>query len=93
MAYQFDGVNMSNTTKQFSFPLNTKFRVIVNSVCFYTTKKQILAGVGDFTNFNDAMQVFLLGFEMEVGQEKARGNTMTGFVSTCRGFTIQLNVS
>lgn len=75
-------------SKQFSFPINTKFRVIADRVCFYTTKKQILSGVGDLTEFNDALQVVLCAFE----GEKTTNPTMTGYGGPIRGFQIQLTV-
>ena len=76
-------------TKQFSFPINTKFRVIANHISFYTTKKQILYGVGDLTEFNDALQVVLCAFE----GSKTTETKMVGYGGSCRGFQIQLNVA
>jgi len=80
-------------SKQFScFRINTKFRIIIGigdtAVCFYTTKKQILAGVGDLIRFNDALQVFLCAFE----GMKVVTPSISGYGGTCRGYQMQINL-
>lgn len=79
-------------SKKFSrFGINTKFRIIVGSgdtaVCFYTTKKQISAGVGDLIKFNEALQVFLCAFE----GSKVVTPSISGYGGTCRGYQLQMN--
>lgn len=49
--------------KQFMFKQSQKFRIISGNACFYTTAKQIRAGVGDLERFNDALQCALFALE------------------------------
>ena len=49
--------------KQFMFKQSQKFRIISGGACFYTTAKQIRAGVGDLGRFNEALQCALFALE------------------------------
>jgi len=51
---------MKSTAK---FGVNTKFRVIINRVSVYTTKRQIVTGIGDFMSINAAAQGALMALE------------------------------
>lgn len=74
-------------TKAKPFNLTQKFRVVVDEVCFYATKKQILAGIGELSKFNEALQLILLHYE----SVKITDPKVTGFLGTSLGFRIQLD--
>lgn len=72
------------------FKLTQKFRVSVSNthgVSFFATKKQILAGVGESSNFNDALRHILEKYEAcNITDPK-----VTGFLGDSLGFIIQLD--
>lgn len=75
-------------SKKFAFKLSQRFRVCVNNVSFYATKKEILSGVGDFGAFNLALQIVFGKLEV------ANYDTPCGgFLIDANGFSIQLNVA
>jgi len=77
------------------FQKSQRFRVICNGVCFYTTKRQILNNVGDFTAFNDALRLVLTQLE-ELRRQAPLEDLPVGVVQSVRHATpydIQLTVA
>lgn len=78
-------------TKVKPFSVNQKFLVsTMSGATFFTTKKQILSGVGENTNFNEAVRYALENFELWLPTDEK--SETTGYLSVFRGFTIQLNL-
>lgn len=71
------------------FSINQKFRISVGELSFFATKKQILAGVGEHTAFNEAVQHVLEEYEVA---NNRRGEVMEWIYRDCRGYPIQLDV-
>jgi hypothetical protein len=70
------------------FKRSQRFRIISGQACFYTTKKEIDAGVGDFTPFNISVRLALATLEIEQG-----GVPKTAGVSgVYNGYPIQINI-
>ena len=65
------------------FKQSQRFRIICGEVCFYTTKKQIASGLGDFYKFNAAVQKALVCLETEAPH--------IGISGTWEGLQIQIN--
>ena len=62
-----------------------KIRVISNGVCFFTTAKQIDSGVGEFSDFNDAIRKALDGIRNHPVKT-------LGILGQWDGFQIQLTI-
>lgn len=78
-------------SKSFAFTSNTKFRVVSGNVCFYTSAKQIRAGVGGFLSFNLAAMEALQAFENYRAGDGVEASS-TGLGGTWQGHQIQLDV-
>ena len=74
------------------FKQSQRFRVIVGSVCFYATAKQIRNGVGDFTTCNAATQKALDSLEFQRSGDDILAFS-TGLAGTWEGMQVQLNVA
>lgn len=75
-------------SKSFAFKKSQNFRICVDKVSFYATKKQIISGVGDFRDFNISMQMVLRDLE-----ETNDGFSCDGILTTRNGISVQLNVA
>ena len=74
------------TKKPFAFKKSQRFRVINGQACFYATAGQIREGIGQFGDFNLALQFALLDLEES-------HKTATGLVKTYLSkVTIQLDL-
>lgn len=84
---------MTNEMVMFRFPESKKLRVVVGSVCFYTTARKIRYGIGDFSTCNAALQKALDSFEFSITVAKSRGakKAITGMAGTWEGIPVQLN--
>jgi hypothetical protein len=69
-----------------------KLRVISNNVSFYTTPKQIRNGVGDFIDFNSAVQKALDTLEYANSNLPGCGRKTSGMCGTWSGIDIQINI-
>ena len=74
-------------SKPFAFKKSQNFRICVNKVSFYATKKQILAGVGDFGDFNLSLQIVLGKLENSYDTD----DRCLGILTDANGFSVQLN--
>lgn len=63
--------------------MNQKFRVIANGVSFFTTKRQILNGVGDMKSINLAVQRALKALENYRKVENFPIRGLTGVWEEC----------
>jgi hypothetical protein len=79
---------MSNV---YTFKATQKFRVVIDSVCFYSNAKQIRNGVGDFTNCNIAVLQALEAFEKLRSSDDITSSA-SGLAGTWNGMNIQLNI-
>lgn len=70
-----------------------KFRVIVDSACFYATAKQIREGVGDFIKCNVAVQQALGSLEKTRSGEGLADQCACGLAGTWEGLNVQLNIA
>ena len=75
------------------FNQNQKFRVIVDSACFYATAKQIRSGIGDFAKCNAATQKALDALEFTRSGDGIAEQCATGLAGTWEGLQVQLNVA
>ena len=75
------------------FKPSQKFRVIVDSACFYATAKQIRAGVGDFTKCNAATQKALDALEYTRSGAGVADQCSVGLAGTWEGMQVQLNIA
>lgn len=75
------------------FNQTQKFRVIVGSVCFYATAKQIRNGVGDFMKCNAATQKALDALEFTRSGQGVADQCTVGLAGTWEGLNVQLNVA
>jgi len=71
------------------FKKSQKFRIISGQACFYATKKEIDAGIGDFAAFNIAVQIATAVIE----QSLAAGNPIVGVSGPYNNLAIQVNVA
>ena len=75
------------------FKQTQKFRVIVDTACFYTTAKAIRNGIGDFTRCNAATQKALDALEYtRIGTGLAE-RAACGIAGTWEGFNVQLDLA
>ncbi len=70
-----------------------KFRVIVGNACFYTTARQILWGVGDFSKCNAAVQKAMDALEYTRSGNGAADQAACGIAGTWEGMNVQLNLA
>lgn len=75
------------------FKQTQKFRVIVDSACFYATAKQIRNGVGDFMKCNAATQKALDALEFTRSGTGVADQCTVGLTGTWEGLNVQLNVA
>ena len=75
------------------FKQNQRFRVIVDSACFYATAREIRAGVGDFMQCNAATQKALDALEYTRSGEGLAEQCAMGIAGTWEGLSVQLNVA
>ena len=71
---------------------NTKFRVIVGPVSWYTTAKQIREGVGDLLQCNCALIEALIALERTRSGASPLGQTTIGVSGDWRGLNVQLDI-
>lgn len=79
--------------KMTRFKQNQRFRVIVDSACFYATARQIRAGVGDLYTCNAAVQKALDSLEYTRSGEGLAEQCAVGIAGTWEGLNVQLNVA
>jgi hypothetical protein len=72
---------------------NAKFRVIVDSACFYATAKQIRSGLGDFSQCNAAVQKALDALEFTRSGSGAAEHAACGIAGTWEGLNVQLDAA
>ena len=77
----------------FRFKQTQRFRVIVGSACFYSTAKQIRAGIGDFAQCNAAVQKALDSLEFTRSGSGAGEQATVGLAGTWEGLHVQLNMA
>ena len=75
------------------FKPSQKFRVIVDSACFYATARQIRSGLGDFTKCNAATQKALDALEYTRSGTGAADRAACGLAGTWEGLNVQLNLA
>lgn len=73
------------------FPQSKKFRVIVDSACFYATAKQIRNGLGDFTKCNAATQKALDTLEFIRSGSGVAEQCASGIAGTWESLNVQLD--
>lgn len=84
---------MTKAIKPFKFAKTQRFRVIVNSACFYATAANIRSGVGDFTMCNEAVQSALVALENARSGTGAADQATIGLAGTWHNLNVQLNMS
>jgi hypothetical protein len=77
----------------YRFKQTTKFRVIVDSTCFYATAKSIRNGVGDFYKCNAAVQKALDALEFTKSGTGVADQCACGIAGTWEGLSVQLNIA
>lgn len=70
-----------------------KFRVIVESACFYASAKQIRSGIGDFVKCNAAVQKALDALEYTRSGTGAADQAACGIAGVWEGMNVQLNIA
>lgn len=75
------------------FKQNQRFRVIVGPACFYSTAKQIRAGVGDLARCNAAVQKALDAFEFIRSGAGAAEAASRGLAGTWEGLSVQVDLA
>ena len=75
------------------YPQSKKFRVIVESACFYATAKQIRYGIGDFVKCNAAVQKALDALEYTRSGAGAADQAACGIAGIWEGMNVQLNAA
>lgn len=75
------------------YPQGKKFRVIVESACFYATAKQIRYGIGDFVKCNAAVQKALDALEYTRSGTGAADQAACGIAGVWEGMNVQLNAA
>jgi hypothetical protein len=73
--------------KSFKFKKSQKIRVIINGVSVYTTPKQIVWGIGDFTKVNVAVSTALLALEAAKTDQAA----CCGLCGSWLGYQVQID--
>ena len=71
---------------------NTKFRVIVGPVSWFTTAKQIRDGVGDLLQCNCALIEALIALERTRSGTGAADQSIVGIAGQWHGLNVQLNI-
>ena len=71
---------------------NTKFRVVVGPVSWYTTAKQIREGVGDLLHCNCALIEALIALELTHSGTGTAEQATTGISGNWRGLNVQLDI-
>ena len=71
---------------------NTKFRVIVGPVSWFTTAKQIRDGVGDLLQCNCALIEALIALECTRSGAGTAEQATTGISGHWRGLNVQLDI-
>jgi hypothetical protein len=74
------------------FKQGQRFRVIVNSVSFYTTAKQIRDGVGDFISVNQAVREAMRALQDTRSNDDAL-SCATGLGAVYEGLQVQINMA
>ena len=77
----------------YRFKTSQRFRIIVESACFYATAKQIRNGVGDFAKCNAATQKALDALEFTKSGTGAADQSAVGLAGTWEGLQVQLNMA
>jgi hypothetical protein len=75
------------------FKQSQRFRIIVDTACFYATAKQIRNGVGDFTKCNAATQKALDALEFTRSGTGIADQCTVGLAGTWEGLQVQLNLA
>lgn len=75
------------------FKANQRFRIIADQACFYSTARQIRAGLGDFVRFNTAVQEALTALENTRSGSGAAEQCAVGLTGTWVGINVQLDVA
>jgi hypothetical protein len=75
------------------FKQSQRFRVIVESACFYATAKQIRNGIGDFTKCNAATQKALDALEFTRSGKGLADQCAVGLAGTWEGLQVQLDLA
>ena len=71
---------------------NTKFRVIVGPVSWYTTAKQIRDGVGDLVQCNCALIEALIALELTRSGAGTAEQATSGISGHWRGLNVQIDI-
>lgn len=74
------------------FKQSQRFRVIVDSACFYTDAEQIRSGLGDFYKCNAAVQKALDALEFTRSGSGAADQCAVGIGGTWEDLQVQLNM-
>jgi hypothetical protein len=74
------------------FKQGQRFRVIVNSVSFYTTAKQIRDGVGDFISVNQAVREAMRALQDTRSSDDVLG-CATGLGRNFGSLQVQINMA
>ena len=74
------------------FKQSQKFRVIVESACFYATAKEIRNGLGMFTKFNAATQKALDALEFTRSGKGVADQCAVGIAGTWEDIPVQLDI-
>ena len=75
------------------FKQTQKFRLVIGSVSFYATAKEIRNGVGDLTRCNAAVQKSLDALEYIRSGTGVADQTTVGLAGTWEDMSVQINVS
>ena len=75
------------------FKQTQKFRLVIGSVSFYATAKEIRNGVGDFSKCNAAVQKSLDALEYIRSGTGVADQTTVGLAGTWEDMSVQINVS
>ncbi len=74
------------------FKQSQRFRVIIDSVSFYTNAERIRYGIGDFSKCNAAAQKALDALEFTRSGDGAADKCAVGIGGTWEGHQIQLSM-
>lgn len=69
----------------------SRFRVIINDACFYTTAEKIRAGISDLVLCNSAVQQALDVLEVTRSGSGSAGQATTGISGRWEGLNVQLD--
>jgi hypothetical protein len=75
------------------FKQSQKFRLVIGSVSFYATAKEIRNGVGDLARCNAAVQKSLDALEYIRSGTGAADRATVGLSGTWESMAVQINVS